>query len=39
VRNQYFPNGQFPASTAVGVTGLFMPEILLEVEAVALLKD
>lgn len=39
VRNRYFPSGQFPASSAVEVRRLFMPDILLEVEAIAVLDE
>ncbi len=39
VRAQYFPKDHKPASTMVGVTGLVNPDLLVEVEAVALLKD
>ena len=34
-RKQAFPNG-VPASTAVGTSGLVMPELLVEVEAIAI---
>jgi enamine deaminase RidA (YjgF/YER057c/UK114 family) len=40
VRDQYFRGlSQPPASTAVGTTGLVDPELLLEIEAVALIPD
>ena len=34
VRNRFI-TGDFPASTAVGVTGLYSPDALVEIEAVA----
>ncbi|HEX2908362.1 MAG TPA: RidA family protein [Phototrophicaceae bacterium] len=37
VRNQYVNPAQLPASTAVEVRRLFRPELLLEVEAIAVL--
>ncbi len=39
VRNEYLAGATPPASTAVGVTGLFMPDLLIEVEAVAILPE
>lgn len=39
VRNQYINTAQPPASTAVEVRGLVRKELLLEVEAVAVLND
>jgi enamine deaminase RidA (YjgF/YER057c/UK114 family) len=36
VRNKYFP-ANFPASTAVGVTGLAGEDYLIEIEAVAVI--
>jgi enamine deaminase RidA (YjgF/YER057c/UK114 family) len=37
VRNQYINTAQPPVSTAVQVGGLFRPDILIEIEAVAVL--
>jgi enamine deaminase RidA (YjgF/YER057c/UK114 family) len=39
IRAQYLPDGQKPASTMVGVTSLVRPELLVEVEAIAVLAD
>lgn len=39
VRAQYFTGAHRPASTLVGVTALALPEYLVEVEAVVLLRD
>lgn len=39
VRDRYVNTAQYPASTAVEVSRLFRPELLIEVEAVAVLQD
>lgn len=39
VRNRYINTAQPPASTAVEVRRLYLPELLVEVEAVAVLYD
>lgn len=39
VRNRYINIAQPPASSAVEVSKLFRPECLLEIEAIAVLKD
>lgn len=39
IRAQYLPDGQKPASTMVGVTSLVRPELLVEVEVIAVLAD
>ncbi|MBM9506559.1 RidA family protein [Actinacidiphila acididurans] len=39
VRDEYIDTARPPASTAVQVAGLFRPELLLEVEAFALLAE
>ena len=39
-RKKYYPEGQYPASSWVEVKGLFMPELILEVEVEAIVaKD
>ena len=38
VRGEYMPKDRLPATTLVGVTGLAMKELLIEIEAVALLQ-
>jgi enamine deaminase RidA (YjgF/YER057c/UK114 family) len=37
-RNRYFKDGQYPASTYVVVAGLAVPQLLIEVEAVAMIE-
>ena len=39
VRAEVFPEGKLPASTLVGVTALADPDMLLEIEAVAVLPE
>jgi enamine deaminase RidA (YjgF/YER057c/UK114 family) len=39
VRSQFFPQENLPASTLVGVQALAMDELLIEVEAVAMVKE
>jgi 2-iminobutanoate/2-iminopropanoate deaminase len=39
VRAEFFPDGKLPASTLVGVTALADPDMLLEIEAVAVLPE
>jgi len=39
IRNQYFPEDHRPASTTVGITGLVNPDLLVEIEVVAVLTD
>lgn len=38
VRDEYMPKDRLPATTLVGVTGLAMNELLIEIEAIAVLK-
>ncbi|WP_395293286.1 RidA family protein [Kitasatospora hibisci] len=38
-RNQYFGDTPLPASSAMQVAALFLPEVLIEVEALALVDD
>ena len=38
VRNRHFGDGPYPASTMVGVTSLVDPDLLIEVEVIALLE-
>ena len=37
VRNKHLGEGPYPASTMVGVTALVMPDLLIEIEAIAAL--
>lgn len=37
-RKNFFPTGVFPASSWVEVKGLFLPELILEVEVVAIIS-
>jgi len=39
VRDEYVDTARPPASTAVQVAGLFAPEFLIEIEAVALVAE
>ena len=39
VRAEFFPDGKLPASTLVGVAGLADPDMLVEIEAVAVLPE
>jgi 2-iminobutanoate/2-iminopropanoate deaminase len=39
VRAEFFPDGKLPASTLVGVTALADPDMLVEIEAVAVLPE
>jgi 2-iminobutanoate/2-iminopropanoate deaminase len=39
VRTEFFPEGKLPASTLVGVTGLADPDMLVEIEAIAVLPE
>jgi enamine deaminase RidA (YjgF/YER057c/UK114 family) len=39
IRAEFFPDGKLPASTLVGVTGLADPDMLLEIEAIAVLPE
>jgi 2-iminobutanoate/2-iminopropanoate deaminase len=39
VRAEFFPEGKLPASTLVGVAGLADPDMLVEIEAVAVLPE
>jgi enamine deaminase RidA (YjgF/YER057c/UK114 family) len=39
VRSQYLPQGHKPASTMVGVTSLVDADLLVEIEAIAVLAD
>ena len=38
VRDEYLPKDRLPATTLVGVTGLAMKELLIEIEVVAVLR-
>jgi enamine deaminase RidA (YjgF/YER057c/UK114 family) len=38
-RREYMGEGPYPSSTLVGVTGLVNPELLFEVEAIAVVPD
>src|ERR671919_159440 len=37
IRAEFFPDGKLPASTLVGVAGLADPDMLVEIEAVAVI--
>jgi 2-iminobutanoate/2-iminopropanoate deaminase len=39
IRAEFFPDGKLPASTLVGVTALADPDMLVEIEAVAVLPE
>jgi 2-iminobutanoate/2-iminopropanoate deaminase len=39
VRADFFPDGKLPASTLVGVTALAEPDMLVEIEAIAVLPE
>jgi 2-iminobutanoate/2-iminopropanoate deaminase len=39
VRGEFFPDGKLPASTLVGVTALADPDMLVEIEAIAVLPE
>lgn len=39
VRAEFFPEGRLPASTLVGVTALADPDMLVEIEAIAVLPE
>jgi 2-iminobutanoate/2-iminopropanoate deaminase len=39
IRAEFFPDGKLPVSTLVGVSGLADPDMLLEIEAVAVLPE
>jgi 2-iminobutanoate/2-iminopropanoate deaminase len=39
IRAEFFPDGKLPASTLVGVTGLAEPDMLVEIEAVAVIPE
>jgi enamine deaminase RidA (YjgF/YER057c/UK114 family) len=39
VRAEFFPDGKLPASTLVGVAGLADPDMLVEIEAVAVIPE
>jgi 2-iminobutanoate/2-iminopropanoate deaminase len=39
IRAEFFPDGKLPASTLVGVAGLADPDMLVEIEAVAVLPE
>jgi 2-iminobutanoate/2-iminopropanoate deaminase len=39
VRAEFFPDGKLPASTLVGVTALADPDMLVEIEAIAVLPE
>jgi enamine deaminase RidA (YjgF/YER057c/UK114 family) len=39
VRAEFFPEGKLPASTLVGVAGLADPDMLVEIEAIAVLPE
>ena len=39
IRAEFFPDGKLPVSTLVGVSGLADPDMLVEIEAVAVLPE
>lgn len=39
IRAEFFPDGKLPVSTLVGVAGLADPDMLVEIEAVAVLPE
>jgi enamine deaminase RidA (YjgF/YER057c/UK114 family) len=39
IRAEFFPDGKLPASTLVGVTGLADPDMLVEIEAIAVIPE
>ena len=39
IRVEFFPDGKLPVSTLVGVAGLADPDMLVEIEAVAMLPE
>jgi enamine deaminase RidA (YjgF/YER057c/UK114 family) len=39
IRADFFPDGKLPVSTLVGVSGLADPDMLVEIEAVAVLPE
>jgi 2-iminobutanoate/2-iminopropanoate deaminase len=39
VRAEFFPEGKLPASTLIGVAGLADPDMLVEIEAIAVLPE
>jgi 2-iminobutanoate/2-iminopropanoate deaminase len=39
IRAEFFPDGKLPASTLIGVAGLADPDMLVEIEAVAVLPE
>jgi 2-iminobutanoate/2-iminopropanoate deaminase len=39
VRAEFFPEGRLPASTLIGVAGLADPDMLVEIEAIAVLPE
>jgi 2-iminobutanoate/2-iminopropanoate deaminase len=39
VRAEFFPDGKLPASTLVGVAGLADPDMMVEIEAIAVLPE
>jgi 2-iminobutanoate/2-iminopropanoate deaminase len=39
IRAEFFPDGKLPASTLVGVTALADPDMLVEIEAVAVIPE
>ena len=39
IRAEFFPDGKLPASTLVGVAGLADPDMLVEIEAVAVIPE
>jgi len=38
IRDEYMPTDRLPATTLVGVTGLAMKDLLIEIEAIAVLR-
>lgn len=39
IRAEYFPDGNFPASALIGVDSLARPEMMIEIQATAVLDD
>jgi 2-iminobutanoate/2-iminopropanoate deaminase len=39
IRAEFFPDGKLPASTLIGVAGLADPDMLVEIEAIAVLPE
>ncbi len=39
IRKEYFPTGDFPASALIGVESLARPDMMIEIQAIAVLPD